>query len=390
MLDHPFDMTHRMAFLSYVREDQPNVDRLCHDLARRGVRIWLDRQQIRPGQRWKDAIRQAIREGSFFIACFSTEVSSKSRTYMNEELRLALEELSLRPTDRAWFIPVRLDECSIPDLRIGAGETLHDIQWVDLFNDWEAGIEKIVAVLNPSRCYYIKLFADAYEIIAAQCQPRSVALSNKQAFTVGLMAHSGVGKSTLIRALGDPRSLKEETSGGTPDIFYHSDIRIYKCDNDIEFADIPALGFGGFEVEGTVVERTLEFVRTRLDLVLYLISAGRHIHREELENVEKLRKCGKPCVVVINRLDELDLFRHGGTVSEVDVKTMLNVVHKNTSCPVVPLSALSGLNVDLLQTLINRIQQSFATLRPPYQPGNARGTGGAQSTSSTQPTAHPE
>ena len=40
-----------------------------------------------------------------FLACFSAKSVARTRTYQNEELVLAIEELRLRPADRIWFIP---------------------------------------------------------------------------------------------------------------------------------------------------------------------------------------------------------------------------------------------------------------------------------------------
>ena len=137
------------VFISYVRENKETVDRLCKELRDRGVNVWLDREQIRPGERWQSAIRVAIQEGGFYIACFSPEYAERTRTYMNKELIVAVEELRKRPVDRSWFIPVRLSECGIPNRQIGAGETLGDIQWVDVFPDWDAGVRKILSVVQP-------------------------------------------------------------------------------------------------------------------------------------------------------------------------------------------------------------------------------------------------
>lgn len=120
------------VFVSYVRENRAIVDRLCDALSARGVKVWLDRNQIAPGTRWRDATRTAIRHGQHFIACFSKEYASRARTYMNEELILAIDELRQRKTDRAWFIPVLLSECDVPARNIGGGETLLDVQWVSL------------------------------------------------------------------------------------------------------------------------------------------------------------------------------------------------------------------------------------------------------------------
>ncbi|MER6911807.1 TIR domain-containing protein [Streptomyces sp. NPDC000594] len=139
------------VFLSYVREDTELALKVAHELRRGGVRVWLDRDGIRPGARWRSVIRGAIGEGAFFLACFSAEYAGRSRTYMNEELTLAVEELRRRPTDISWFIPVRLTPCRIPDREIGGGQTLKDLQSVDLFADWEGGLRALLDVMAPAR-----------------------------------------------------------------------------------------------------------------------------------------------------------------------------------------------------------------------------------------------
>jgi hypothetical protein len=138
------------VFVSYVREDHNTVDQLARDLRRSGVTVWLDREQISAGQRWQLAIRTAIRDGAFFLACFSESYERKMRSYMNEELTIAIEELRQRPVNRTWFIPVLLTPCSIPERPIGAGESLRDFQWIELFEDWQRGVERIIDVLLSS------------------------------------------------------------------------------------------------------------------------------------------------------------------------------------------------------------------------------------------------
>ena len=137
------------VFISYVRENQKKVDRLCNDLTQHGVKVWLDRNDIKPGVRWKQAIHRAIRDGAFFIACFSLEYNVRSITYMNEELTEAIEILRQRATDESWFIPVKLNKCGIPDRSIGAGETLEDLNYVELYKDWDTGIQRILDVIQP-------------------------------------------------------------------------------------------------------------------------------------------------------------------------------------------------------------------------------------------------
>ena len=68
---------------------------------------------------------------------------------MNEELTLAIEELRQYGSDREWFIPVLLSECDVPARSIGAGETLLDINWVPLYEAWDAGVQRIISVIKP-------------------------------------------------------------------------------------------------------------------------------------------------------------------------------------------------------------------------------------------------
>jgi HEAT repeat protein len=137
------------VFVSYDREDLSTVTRLAQTLSSFGITVWLDRDSIKAGSRWKDAIRDGIDNGAFFLACFSRAYFERERTYMNEELTLAIEGLRQRPTDQAWFIPVLLDDCPVPRRSIGGGEQLSDLQHVRLFEDWADGIRRILAVVQP-------------------------------------------------------------------------------------------------------------------------------------------------------------------------------------------------------------------------------------------------
>ncbi|MDH6136501.1 HEAT repeat protein [Kitasatospora sp. MAA4] len=137
------------VFISYVHENSDLVDRLANTLKAFDIEVWVDRDRLQPGSRWSDAIREAITEGAFFVACFSAESLQRDKTYMNEELTLAIEELRQRPADRSWFIPVLLNECALPGRSIGAGETLRSIQAVLLYKDWDDGIQRLLSVISP-------------------------------------------------------------------------------------------------------------------------------------------------------------------------------------------------------------------------------------------------
>lgn len=135
------------VFISYVREDAQRVDRLQVILEAAGVQVWRDTEALWPGQDWRSMIRRAITDDALvFLACFSKSSFSRARTYQNEELTLAIDQLRLRRPDEPWLMPVRFDDCEIPDRDLGGGRTLASIQRADLFGDTsEAAASRLVA-----------------------------------------------------------------------------------------------------------------------------------------------------------------------------------------------------------------------------------------------------
>ena len=136
----------RYVFISYVREDSLKVDRLQRALEAAGLRVWRDTANLWPGEDWREKIRQAIQDDALvFIACFSHASVARSKSYQNEEFTLAIEQMRLRRPDEPWLIPVRLDDCEIPDRDIGGGRTLTSIQRADLSGDrFDDGAAKLI------------------------------------------------------------------------------------------------------------------------------------------------------------------------------------------------------------------------------------------------------
>jgi len=135
------------AFISYVREDSGRVDRLERLFASAGIQVWRDTKDLWPGENWKLRIQKAITDDALvFIACFSESSVSRAKSGQNEELHVAIEQLRLRQPEDPWLIPVRFDECSIPEFEISGTQTLGSLQRVDLHgDDWEPESAKLVA-----------------------------------------------------------------------------------------------------------------------------------------------------------------------------------------------------------------------------------------------------
>lgn len=132
-------------FISYTHEDIDAAMRLCESLKSiPGIEPWIDKKNLLPGMRWKPAIRKAIRESRFFIALLSSRSVIK-KGFFQKELNDALEILNEFPEDQVFFIPIRLEPCDLPS------EKLRDIQFVDLFPNWEEGLAKVQQVIAEAK-----------------------------------------------------------------------------------------------------------------------------------------------------------------------------------------------------------------------------------------------
>jgi hypothetical protein len=138
------------VFLSYVHEDEGEVDQLAEILGRAGFPVWRDTTSLWPGEDWRAKIRNAIRDDALaFVACFSSRGVTKAKSHQNEEIVLAVDELRRRNPDQPWLFPVRFDDCQIPDRAIGGGKTFSDLQRADLFGpNYQRNADLLVASIK--------------------------------------------------------------------------------------------------------------------------------------------------------------------------------------------------------------------------------------------------
>ena len=128
-------------FIAYVEEDLAAAKKMYAAFEQQKFRPWLDKKKLLPGQNWPRAIEHAIQQSDFFVACFSHRSASKRGSF-HSELRFALNCASQVPLDEIFLIPVRLDNCIVPR------NISRDIQYVDVFPDWQAGIRTVTNVMK--------------------------------------------------------------------------------------------------------------------------------------------------------------------------------------------------------------------------------------------------
>jgi DNA-directed RNA polymerase specialized sigma24 family protein len=127
------------AFLCHSSGDKPVVRELYTRLAsEKWIVPWLDEEDLLPGQKWEDEIRRAVRTAHVVIVCLSRASISRSG-YVHKEIGYALDEADKQPEDTIFLIPLRLDDCEVP-------ERLKGLHWVN-YHD-QTGYDRLLRALK--------------------------------------------------------------------------------------------------------------------------------------------------------------------------------------------------------------------------------------------------
>lgn len=130
-------------FLSYAKEDYRFAEKLYSHLESLNLKPWLDKKKLLPGQDWNFVLRKELKEANFIILLLSKNSVTK-RGYVQREFRLALEYYEEKLDDDIYLIPLKIDDCQVPD-------KLSKFQWVE----FKEGFESISKAIEIQRKKYI-------------------------------------------------------------------------------------------------------------------------------------------------------------------------------------------------------------------------------------------
>ena len=139
------------VFLSYCRDNATEVAKLRDDLIAAGEAVWWDRD-ILPGEDWKFAIRQAMKDCYAVVLCVSMETEARATSGIFPEALDAIAAYREYAPGGIFLIPVRLSSCEIPPFEIDGTRTLDRLQYVDLFPAAQrsAGLQRLIQSLQAT------------------------------------------------------------------------------------------------------------------------------------------------------------------------------------------------------------------------------------------------
>jgi len=121
------------VFISHSSRDRKIAETLCHALETRGIGCWISSRDIAPGQNFQEAIVKALRSCRAMLMVFTANANN------SDEIK---KELALASQNHLAVIPVRVEDVVPTDAFAYEFATR---QWVDVFKDWDASIERLTA-----------------------------------------------------------------------------------------------------------------------------------------------------------------------------------------------------------------------------------------------------
>jgi TolB-like protein/Tfp pilus assembly protein PilF len=120
----------RAVFISYASQDTDAAGRVCEALRAGGVEVWFDRSELRGGDAWDQSIRKQIKTCSLFLPLISRNTHDRDEGYFRLEWKLAVDRCHLMAADKAFLVPVVVDDTRDDDERVP--ERFREVQWTRL------------------------------------------------------------------------------------------------------------------------------------------------------------------------------------------------------------------------------------------------------------------
>jgi hypothetical protein len=127
------------VFLSYARADSAVVERVADGLGAAGVRVWLDKMDLKAGTNWIQEIERELSAADFVV--FFISPNSVASSWAKQKLQVALHR-QVSGEGGAVILPVILEDADVPPL-------LRQFQWVDLRGgNIERGVRQLVDAIR--------------------------------------------------------------------------------------------------------------------------------------------------------------------------------------------------------------------------------------------------
>ncbi len=125
-----------LIFISYSRSDKSIVDEFIKQLEAAGHPVWVDREGIRGGEKWRQEIVEAIEQNDVFLLVLSN--NSIQSDHVRTEIDLAKES-------NKRIIPIEIQHVAIPT---SMKYQLVGLQRINMYSNYEDGFKELLTALG--------------------------------------------------------------------------------------------------------------------------------------------------------------------------------------------------------------------------------------------------
>jgi TolB-like protein/predicted Zn-dependent protease len=118
------------VFISYASQDASAAERVAGGLRAAGIEVWFDQAELRGGDAWDASIRKQIKTCALFLPVISRNTHDRDEGYFRLEWKLAVDRCHLMAADKAFLVPVVIDDTRDDDDRVP--ERFREVQWTRL------------------------------------------------------------------------------------------------------------------------------------------------------------------------------------------------------------------------------------------------------------------
>lgn len=277
-------MKEDLIFMCYAREDKLLVKEAYHHLKNDGLPVWLDGMDLLPGQNWQQVTIQTLKKSSFILIFFSKHSVTK-RGFVQREFKVALDTLNEIPDDQIFIIPVRLDNCDIP-------EKFKTIHCIDLFE--EGSYEKIIKAIKTEIERESILYSSSLQTANSDSiNNKNLKVKKKCRDTQAPERSAGQFEKSFAKSDHDPSLNRKDglikLSTLVLDLFSYDDLRqiIYRLPEGESLVNqLPSLGASRSEFVISLIEKIVQLgIHGEFFDVLYSLRPNR---KTDIETVESL------------------------------------------------------------------------------------------------------
>ena len=120
------------VFISYSRQDTQIIDRLIRELEAAAVEVWIDREDIPGGAKWRRQIVDAIEDADAVLVALSPNAAA------SDNVR---KELDIAEDAKKTIVPVEIRRMDVPKDMV---YQLAGLQRIDLATSFDEGVKRLV------------------------------------------------------------------------------------------------------------------------------------------------------------------------------------------------------------------------------------------------------